>query len=190
MKMAAPKHRKLDASARPDSDRFQSRRSNTKRGNSGHRIESDVRFVATRALRSEASDRSARITSLVVDSLAAGHLAWLLRTRSGVLLAYCVAMPGVEEMHLLNLTVTPAAQGRGLARGLLDALVARCRHEQRGALWLEVRESNQRARRIYQDYGFEGVGLRRGYYPASDRREDAVVMRLRIDVKEDDGALD
>lgn len=69
MKMAAPKHRKLDASARPDSDRFQSRRSNTKRGNSGHRIESDARSAPTRASRDEAY-RSARITSLVVDSLA------------------------------------------------------------------------------------------------------------------------
>ena len=125
-----------------------------------------------------------------VDSLAAGHVAWLLRARSGALLAYCVAMPGVEEMHLLNLTVTPAGQGRGLARGLLDTLVAQCRREQRNALWLEVRESNQRARRIYQDYGFEAVGLRRGYYPASDRREDAVVMRLRIELEADDGALD
>jgi ribosomal-protein-alanine N-acetyltransferase len=93
-------------------------------------------------------------------------------------------------MHLLNLTVAPAVQGRGLGRRLLDALVARCRRERRGALWLEVRESNQRARRIYQRYGFEAVGLRRGYYPAAGRREDALVMRLAIAPEGDSDALD
>lgn len=115
-----------------------------------------------------------------VDSLAAGHVTELLRAPGGALLAYCVALPGVDEMHLLNLTVAPPAQGRGLARRLLDALVARCRGEGRMALWLEVRESNQRARTIYQRYGFEPVGVRRGYYPAAGRREDALVMRLRL----------
>jgi ribosomal-protein-alanine N-acetyltransferase len=98
----------------------------------------------------------------------------------GTLIGYFVAMPGVDEMHLLNLTVAPGAQGRGLGRGLLDSLVARCRDEHRAWLWLEVRESNQRARAIYRRYGFEDVGLRRGYYPAVLRREDAIVMRLTV----------
>ena len=70
MKAAAPKHRKRDTRARPDSDRFQSRRSSPKRADSGRRSEPDARSVATRASRDEAY-RSARITSLVVDSLAA-----------------------------------------------------------------------------------------------------------------------
>lgn len=125
-----------------------------------------------------------------VDSLVAGHVTRLLRARSGALLAYSVALPGVDEMHLLNLTVAPAAQGRGLARALLDALVAQCRHERCAMLWLEVRESNQRARRVYARYGFEEVGLRRGYYPAAVRREDAIVMRLPIVAEDGGDALD
>ncbi|HVK31420.1 MAG TPA: ribosomal protein S18-alanine N-acetyltransferase [Burkholderiaceae bacterium] len=115
-----------------------------------------------------------------VDSLAAGHVTQLLRAADGALHAYCVALPGVDEMHLLNLTVAPALQGQGLARRLLDDLVSRCRRERRASLWLEVRESNQRARHVYQRYGFESVGLRRGYYPAAGSREDALVMRLPI----------
>jgi [ribosomal protein S18]-alanine N-acetyltransferase len=115
-----------------------------------------------------------------VDSLAAGHVTRVLHGVDGALLGYSVALPGVDEMHLLNLTVAPGAEGRGLARGLLDALVARCREERRAWLWLEVRESNQRARAIYRRYGFEDVGLRRGYYPAAVRREDAIVMRLTV----------
>jgi ribosomal-protein-alanine N-acetyltransferase len=125
-----------------------------------------------------------------VDSLAAGHVAQLLRSRAGALLAYCVALPGVEEMHLLNLTVAPALQGRGLGRSLLDGLVRRCRDERRGALWLEVRESNQRARAVYGRYGFQAVGLRRGYYPAAGGREDALVMRLAIVLEGEPDALD
>ena len=121
-----------------------------------------------------------------VDSLAAGHVTRVLHGADGALLGYSVALPGVDEMHLLNLTVAPGAEGRGLARGLLDALVARCRDEHRALLWLEVRESNQRARAIYRRYGFQDVGLRRGYYPAAVRREDAIVMRLTVQ----DGAGD
>lgn len=117
-----------------------------------------------------------------VDSLAAGHAAHVLRAADGTLAAYSVAMSGVQEMHLLNLTVSPPQQGRGHARALLDALVAQCRRERSEVLWLEVRPSNQRAREVYARYGFEEVGLRRGYYPAAGgQREDACVMRLSIE---------
>ena len=117
-----------------------------------------------------------------VDSLAAGHTAQVLRAADGALAAYLVAMAGVQEMHLLNLTVSPPWQRRGHACGLLDALVAQCRRERSQALWLEVRPSNLRARDVYARYGFKEVGLRRGYYPAgSGQREDACVMRLSIE---------
>ena len=49
-------------------------------------------------------------------------------------------------------------------------------------LWLEVRESNARALRLYVHYGFRHIGVRRGYYPAlHGRREGASVMALEID---------
>ena len=115
-----------------------------------------------------------------VDSLAAGHVTRVLRGDGDALRGYSVALPGVDEMHLLNLTVAPGSEGRGLGRSLLDALVTRCRDERRAWLWLEVRESNRRAQAIYRRYGFEDVGLRRGYYPAAVRREDAIVMRLTV----------
>jgi ribosomal-protein-alanine N-acetyltransferase len=116
-----------------------------------------------------------------VDSLAAGHAAHVLRTPAAALAGYSVAMVGVQEMHLLNLTVAAPWQGRGHARALLDALVAQCRRDGHEALWLEVRPSNARAREVYRRYGFEDVGVRRNYYPAAGgRREDACVMRLAI----------
>jgi len=124
-----------------------------------------------------------------IDSLAAGYATRLLRAPDGAPCAYVVAMAGVQEMHLLNLTVAPTWQHRGLARGLLDGLVADSRGAGAAWLWLEVRESNRRARDIYRRYGFEAVGWRRGYYPAAaGQREDACVMRLALEERRD--ALD
>ena len=116
-----------------------------------------------------------------VDSLAAGHVAKLLCDAYGETLGYLVALPGYEEMHLLNLTVAPAEQGRGHARSMLEWLVDFCRQQHAGQFWLEVRESNDRARLVYQRFGFAHIGVRKGYYPAAQgRREDAVVMGLQI----------
>ena len=116
----------------------------------------------------------------VIDSLAAGYLAELLLADDGGLLAYFIAMTGVGELHLLNITVAPAHQGQGHGRMLLDALLAHGRRQGLATLWLEVRESNHRARALYRARGFAEVGRRRDYYPTAGRREDAVVMRLAL----------
>lgn len=117
-----------------------------------------------------------------VDSLAAGYDARVLYDEQGEILGYFVAMAGVDEMHLLNITVAPAAWHQGHARFMLGALADLCRQRQARQLWLEVRESNERARAIYRRHGFAEVGKRRGYYPAAHgRREDAVVMSLPIE---------
>jgi len=116
-----------------------------------------------------------------IDSLAAGYLADCLLDADGALMGYRIAMPGVEEMHLLNITVAPGFQGLGLARLMLVDLVRVCRARGAATLWLEVRPSNVRARGIYERFGFRQVGLRKGYYPASGgQREDALVMSLDV----------
>lgn len=127
-----------------------------------------------------------------IDSLAAGYAARVLWDARGTLLGYYVAMPGADEMHLLNITVAPAAQGRGHARFMLDDLLALCRHAKAQQLWLEVRRSNVRACAIYARMGFAEVGLRRGYYPApGGAREDAAVLSLSLPpAPEDSYALD
>ncbi|HEX5687749.1 MAG TPA: ribosomal protein S18-alanine N-acetyltransferase [Ideonella sp.] len=115
------------------------------------------------------------------DSLAAGYLADL-RVTGRELIGYCVAMHGVEELHLLNLTVAPAHQGQGHARALLAHLAEAARECKAVQIWLEVRQSNERARRLYERWGFEAIGLRKGYYPAAHgQREHAVVMRWTLD---------
>lgn len=109
------------------------------------------------------------------------HLPYPPRADGRLLLGYLVAMPGVDEVHLLNVTVATAHQRQGWARFMLDALALWSRGQGAHWLWLEVRESNAPARRLYERYGFTQVGLRKGYYPAGHlRRENAVVMSLNL----------
>lgn len=116
-----------------------------------------------------------------VDSIAAGHLTHCLVAPDGELLAYQVAMAGFEEWHLLNVTVSPEHQGLGLATSLLHLLIEHARGSGAEWLWLEVRPSNTRARRLYAHLGFVQVGVRKGYYPdAHGQREDALVLRLAL----------
>ena len=122
-----------------------------------------------------------------VDSLAAGYLAQVLEDERRELLGYFIAMAGVDEMHLLNITVAPSWQGQGLGRLMLQALADHARECGLASLWLEVRQSNLRARALYRQLGYHEVGLRRGYYPASGRREDAVVMSLVLQPIATDG---
>ena len=132
------------------------------------------------------------------DSLDAGYQAQMLTgcvpcpvltggAPNAVLLGYFVAMKGVDETHLLNLTVAPMHQRRGWARVMLDGLAIWSRGQGAQWLWLEVRVSNARAKAIYERYGFRAVGMRRGYYPeggvgllGKSTREDAVVMSLKL----------
>lgn len=116
-----------------------------------------------------------------IDSLAAGYSARVARDADGSVIGYCIAMAGVDELHLLNLTVAPEHQGRGHGRALLEAVVDEALALPAASLLLEVRESNQRARRLYAARGFAEVGRRRAYYPGRDGREDAIVMSLVLE---------
>ena len=115
-----------------------------------------------------------------LDALHSGYQAQMLVADASVL-GYFVAMKGVDEVHLLNITVAPEYQGQGWSRLLLDALALWARGAGAEWLWLEVRVGNARAIRVYEAHGYRRVGLRKGYYPAgTGQREDAIVMSLRL----------
>lgn len=114
------------------------------------------------------------------DALNAGYQAQMV-VAEGALLGYFIAMKGVDEVHLLNITVAPRYQGQGWARLMLEALALWARGQGAVWLWLEVRVGNLRAMQVYQRHGFRRVGHRKAYYPAVDgKREDAVVMSLKL----------
>ncbi|RRW41546.1 ribosomal-protein-alanine N-acetyltransferase [Pseudomonas luteola] len=86
----------------------------------------------------------------------------------------------LDEAHLLNITVKPESQGKGLGYQLLDHLMKQARLADARECFLEVRESNQSAYRLYERYGFNEIGRRRDYYPAAGGREDALVMACTL----------
>ena len=116
-----------------------------------------------------------------LDAICAGYQMQVLMAGATVL-GYFVAMKGVDEVHLLNITVNPEHQGHGWARVMLDALALWSRGQSAQTLWLEVRSGNTRAIKVYEAQGFRQVGLRKQYYPAGNGlREDALVMCMLLD---------
>lgn len=117
--------------------------------------------------------------SLLVAAVPAGAVAAAgpVLPDGRVLLGYMVAMKGVDEVHLLNITTVPQHRRQGWAAWMLEALATWSVALKAQALWLEVRVSNLAARALYERSGFKAVGLRKAYYPnGSAPREDAVVM--------------
>lgn len=97
---------------------------------------------------------------------------------AGEVVGYLVAWFVREEVHLVNIAVARARQGRGVGSALMNHLLCLARREGRTSVTLEVRVSNVTARRFYRSFCFRDVGIRRRYY--SDNGEDAVIMVLDL----------
>lgn len=110
------------------------------------------------------------------DSLLAGYSAWVCR-RQGRMVGYAVLLLVLDEAHLLNISIRADCQGRGYGAALLEFLRGVARSHGGRTLFLEVRPSNAVAQTLYRRRGFQEIGRRRGYYPARNGREDAIVMR-------------
>ena len=113
------------------------------------------------------------------DSLRAGYSCWVMEC-DGPLVGYGVLMVGVQEAHLLNLSVTRGWQRRGFGRRLLHHFIDLARSYEAQRMFLEVRPSNVAARGLYADSGFRQLYVRRGYYPAEGGPEDAILMGLDL----------
>ncbi|MEX1221463.1 MAG: ribosomal protein S18-alanine N-acetyltransferase [Idiomarina sp.] len=104
----------------------------------------------------------------------------LVLTLNEQIAGYVIAQPVADELTIMNVAVATSSQGQGYAKQLLQHLVARARRAQISTLWLEVRQSNTNAIKLYQSQGFVQVGTRRDYYPAGTSREDALMFRLDL----------
>ena len=128
------------------------------------------------------------------DSLAAGHWAYCIRPQvdqaikgsyldPAVLWAYCIFFPAVDELHLLNITVSPKLRQLGLACRMMAAIEGVAAQQNMPRIILEVRPSNIAAVALYQKLGYKQIGIRKNYYPADPQlgtREDALVMAKSI----------
>ncbi len=96
------------------------------------------------------------------------------------MVAYAVTMPAPGEAHLLNISVLPEFQRSGIGSALLSMLFDQARDQGAGRMLLEVRAGNLAALAFYRRHGFMEIGRRRGYYPAHQGREDAIVMACEL----------
>ncbi|NLP46372.1 MAG: ribosomal protein S18-alanine N-acetyltransferase [Epulopiscium sp.] len=80
----------------------------------------------------------------------------------------------VDEGHITNIAVLPKVQGKGIGSKLIETLIQEGKKIGLRALTLEVRVSNNKARSLYEKYGFRIMGIRKEYY--QDTREDGYIM--------------
>lgn len=113
------------------------------------------------------------------NCLEAGYRCLVLEEQ-GNIIAYFVFHPVLEEANLLNIAVLPSLQGKGYGQTLMHALFDMARVEGCSSVFLEVRESNQQAVRLYEKLGFSEIARRKDYYPAIEGRENAIVMNKTL----------
>jgi ribosomal-protein-alanine N-acetyltransferase len=113
------------------------------------------------------------------DSLNSGYSAWVLMHNEEII-GYSLMMMVLDEAHLLNLSIAKTYQKQGLGRTLLEHMVDIAKNNQMANMFLEVRQSNISAITLYENMGFNEMAIRRNYYPATNGREDAILMGLAL----------
>lgn len=104
---------------------------------------------------------------------------WVARAaHDGVAVAFMLAWVVADELHLHHIATDPVHRRKGAARALISTLLAHGASVGTRLVLLEVRRSNRAAIRLYRDFGFTAMGLRRDYYADG---EDAIEMRLTLD---------
>jgi len=103
---------------------------------------------------------------------------WVLDHTTDGVIGYFVLWCILDQGELANIAVAEEHRGKGYGAFLLQRAVELARGRGVESLYLEVRASNAAARKLYEGFGFTGVGLRKKYY---DRPvEDGLVMMLKV----------
>ena len=113
------------------------------------------------------------------DSISSGYHCYVLEL-GGHIFGYGVMTIGLDEAHLLTLSVTAGCQQEGWGEKLLQHFLCLAKEHHARSVYLEVRKSNLGAARLYERIGFTRIATRSGYYPAMGGREDAIVMELTL----------
>lgn len=104
---------------------------------------------------------------------------WLVEEEAGQVLGYVGSQAAPPEADVMNLAVAPEHRGRGLGKGLMNALCTQLRVRGIHTLFLEVRVSNASARALYDGLGFLTAGCRKKYYV--NPTEDALILRKELE---------
>ena len=103
---------------------------------------------------------------------------YLVADQGGVIVGYAGLVATGHQADVQTLAVASGAQGKGLGRRLLDALLDEARRRDATEVLLEVRAENAAAQSLYAGAGFERIAIRRGYYQPGGT--DALVLRRRL----------
>lgn len=114
------------------------------------------------------------------DCLTAGHQSWVYYDYNGIIVGFTIVQKVVDELHLLNLCVKKDRQGQGIGKLILKSVVDYAGLIDAAMILLEVRQSNTRAQQLYLHSGFNEMAVRKGYYPAQQGREDAILMAMTL----------
>ena len=100
---------------------------------------------------------------------------WLVAVDGDKVAGYVGSQSVLGETDMMNIAVHPDYRRQGIARKLIDALIEGLKARGSRSLMLEVRASNEPAKALYAQLGFQQIGLRPRYY--SKPREDALILR-------------
>lgn len=100
------------------------------------------------------------------------------KDEAGNVLGYLFYWFVIDEAHLMNVAVAPAARRHGVGRFLMERLIEECRLQRAAFLGLEVRRGNEPAIALYDTLGFKPIGLRKKYYV--EENEDAILMEMEF----------
>ena len=100
----------------------------------------------------------------------------MILENEGVIAGFGVIMTVLDECEVLRIAVKKEFRRKGMGSVLLDSMLEEGRKSGAGIFYLEVRSSNDPARRLYEKKGFTETGRRKDYY--KNPKEDAVLMSL------------
>lgn len=110
------------------------------------------------------------------ESLTKQHICRVVEFEKTVI-AFHVVCPVVDELHILNVAVNPQHQGQGIGHVLVEDIIQQANQQKSKKIFLEVRASNKVAQSLYQQWQFEQLSIRKGYYRTPNKkREDALVF--------------
>lgn len=115
------------------------------------------------------------------DCIRVGYNCWVYLEAEKIV-AYGLVSIAANEAHILNLCVSPDSQGQGLGKLMLHKLIQLAEERLSDSIFLEVRETNVVALTLYEQEGFNRIGLRKNYYPAEDGKEDALVFAKALNI--------
>ena len=98
----------------------------------------------------------------------------VVRTPDCRVAGFCSFWLVVDEIHINNVAVLPAYRGRGLGTRLMRRVLTEGLRLGADRATLEVRASNESARKFYEGLGFRGTAVRKHYY--TNPVEDALIL--------------